>query len=585
MERRTLLSSITTVCTITADAPIATYNGVSAHPGQFEIRRKDGPTNTELSVFYEVLPATTAAHSRYEPLVGHVDIAAGATSAVFDIHPTLTAHDYPNDNVVIGLVAKNYHVSPSLGQATVTIQYVPPVSFFVSGEQYYSAFTFNSGSYARTSYPFTDSINFTTILSGLGVSGTLDPASIQVVEVSSDGSTEIADNTQYQFDEASNYNATTNAAGTLTVIASGSTAADTTRYYEVYFSTTTGTYTAPSVTSEVTTTNNVMNQGEESVEIQTPTATYYLQQQGGAFSEIDDDNGANWLGYNTANGGDGDDFLGAYRGTPNTGGVFHPGFTDCTTTITAQGPVHTQLSITGNNGGGDWAMTWDIYPTFAVATYTEVPSGTGYGLNYEGTPAGENGSNFGTDLFDTQSTGTSNPLTATWNDQNGIGSGTSDGEWVYFGSTTEDHYMYFVSNTSQGSTDSYAPGAGSGSSNDMTTFGFGRSQGGSTANVYTATPQQFTIGIVDDSNLGSNNTDFTNASATINGSYRPVTVNNGSALASPSFVRASVAAETRAGASVVATVPPVPAAQVAVVANYTPVSTLFSKQAIEELLS
>jgi len=586
MERRTLLTAVTTVVTITADAPIATYNGTSAHPGQFEVRRKDGPTDTELSVFYQVLPATTAAHSRYAALVGHVNIAAGATSAVFDIHPTETSHVYPNDTVVIGLVAKHYHVSPSLGQATVTIQFVTPApssDFFESDEQYESSFTFNSGSYARTNYPFTDNINFTSILSGLGASGTLIPASIRVIEVSSNGGTEIDSDTPFQFDQASNFDATNNAAGTLTVMATGTTAADTTRYYEVYFSTT-GSFTAPSVPTEVTTTSGVMNQGESSFEIQTATATYYLQAAGGGFSEIDDDTDANWLGYNT-NSNNGDGFAGAYRGLPNTQSVFHAGLTDCTTTMTAEGPLHTQFSITGNNGGGDWAMTWDIYPSFAVATYTEMPNGDTLLLNYEGTPAGESGNNFGTDLFNTRSDGDSSDLTQTWNYHDGIGTDTNTGEWVYFGSTTENHYLFLAQNTDIGTTDSYAPGNGTNGNNEMTIFGFGRGQGDSNPNFDTTLPESYTIGLVDDSNLGSNNTDFSNASATIYGSYEPVTVTNGSTATnpSPSAIRAAVEAATASAAKTGIPVLPT-TAQAITIPNYTPISTLFSKEAISELL-
>ena len=48
-----------------------------------------------------------------------------------------------------------------------------------------------------------------------------------------------------QFDRAAGYNPATNAAGTVVWIMSGTTAAQTSRYYDIYFDSTTYPKTAP----------------------------------------------------------------------------------------------------------------------------------------------------------------------------------------------------------------------------------------------------------------------------------------------------------------------------------------------------
>ena len=84
--------------------------------------------------------------------------------------------------------------------------------------------TVNSNGTPRTDKPAEIALNFTQLLSGLGVNGTFDPNAIRVIEVNGSNSV-VDDAVPFQFDRATNYNATTNPAGTLVVRMTGATAA------------------------------------------------------------------------------------------------------------------------------------------------------------------------------------------------------------------------------------------------------------------------------------------------------------------------------------------------------------------------
>src|SRR5262249_50136300 len=150
----------------------------------------------------------------------------------------------------------------------------------------------------------------------------------------------------FQFDKASGYNATSNASGNLVVLVKGTTAANVTRHYQIYFDTA-GSFAAPSFTALVTTTDNVMDQGFNSVQIQTQLATYYYQKAEGGCASIVDNDGNDWISWSTASGG-----AGEFRGMPNAGPAgFHPGNDhDVTTVIVSQGPLKTTLESTDSDG-------------------------------------------------------------------------------------------------------------------------------------------------------------------------------------------------------------------------------------------
>ncbi|MGD1993928.1 MAG: hypothetical protein PVI59_12105, partial [Anaerolineae bacterium] len=111
--------------------------------------------------------------------------------------------------------------------------------------------TIDAGVYTRTQEPVEYGISFTQAWTELGRTGlTFDTSSVRVVEYASDGS--LVGEVASQFDPAADYDAATNAAGTLVWIMGGTTDAHTTRHYYVYFDSTDSAKAAPSYATGLT---------------------------------------------------------------------------------------------------------------------------------------------------------------------------------------------------------------------------------------------------------------------------------------------------------------------------------------------
>jgi len=319
------------------------------------------------------------------------------------------------------------------------------------------------------------------------------------------------ENVPFQFDKASNFNAATNASGKLTFLARGKTAAETLRKYHVYFDTT-GSFTAPSFTPQVTTDGQSSDQGKSAIKVTTLNATYYLQYANGGFSSIVDKDGHDWIGFNPDSGSQSS---GEYRGIPNMvfpGGGFHPGFDTATTTIVNSGPLKTTIEVSAQidkgNGPVPYKLRYEIFGTFVRTTV--IDAGASYWFLYEGTPGGELDNDDSVVRSDGQVTG----INDSWLDSDGLG--TSNGEeWLYFRDNADDRYIYFVHNTTDNIVDSYHP-QNDGGQGAMTVFGFGRDDGAAQRDRMTGANNVFTFGIND----GGGN--FGAASSDINGTYRDV---------------------------------------------------------------
>ncbi len=92
----------------------------------------------------------------------------------------------------------------------------------------------NSTGVERTNWPIETDINFTKLIEQLGMSGTFDENSIRVIEYNIT-SGEFLYEIPYQFEKADNFNATSNAYGTLIFIANGTTPLNQKRIFYVYF--------------------------------------------------------------------------------------------------------------------------------------------------------------------------------------------------------------------------------------------------------------------------------------------------------------------------------------------------------------
>jgi hypothetical protein len=287
----------------------------------------------------------------------------------------------------------------------------PPGDWSLTGWRYRVPLEARSGAYPRVDHVAEFDVNFTTALSQAGGSGTLLRESIRVVEVDAGGNV-IDPNVVYQFDPVSAYNSTTNARGTLLVLLRGRTGANTTRRFFVYFETQ-GRFAPPTFTPlTVVVTPTLTYQRDLATVIETRNAdgqrnaTFYYSLNGGALISLFDRANADWISYNPAA-----DSAGAYRGIPNVGPVFHPGYYNVfpipgpsgplqgnepgtnqrsSTTIEQEGTLRTIVRSVSSNG--QWEAVWEFFPnSVRMSVLPRPPSGSSpflYWWLYEGTPGG-----------------------------------------------------------------------------------------------------------------------------------------------------------------------------------------------------
>lgn len=343
-------------------------------------------------------------------------------------------------------------------------------------------------------------VDFTAAWAALGVSDTFDPDSLRVIEVDQGEIIDAA--VPFQFDPSSNFDANGSAVGTLSVLLGGNTAAGATRSYHVYFDSTSKGIGPATIAPLVVTTDGIIDEGLDTVRVQTDVGSYYFDKDGGGFSSIVDIDGNDWIGHNAAFGS-----AGSYRGVPNLvypEGYMHPGEDGVTTTIVSQGPLKTTLRAEAD--GGAWVTLWEIRPTSARMTVLAAPAD--YWFLYEGTPGGS--LDLASDVV-VRSDGTQTTAGQAW-------SGDLSGEeWVYFGDPNVGaggRSLYVVNHVDDGAVDSYYPMEG-----NMTVLGFGRS---GTARYLDAVPSTFTLGITE-------GVDFPSVSSELRSEFRDLATSVGPA--------------------------------------------------------
>jgi hypothetical protein len=353
-----------------------------------------------------------------------------------------------------------------------------------------------TGSSSRTDKPAEVTLNFTQLLGAVGNSQPFDQNSLRLIEVTSTG-TILDTAVAFQFDPDVAYDPNGNAVGDVVFLLSGSTPANSSRYFDVYFNPTGGTYAPPGVASQVHYTDDVLYQGTLSYQITTPTAVYYYHKPGGGFAGMFDIANNDWITWRVGGGS-----AGEYRGIPNTGAAFHPGYTNSNSLVLNSGPLKmTILSVSADNF---WESTWEVYPRYA--RFTMRRAGGNYWFLYEGTPGGL--LNPTTD-FVYRSNGARNLANGSWSGD------LSGAEWVYFGDRAMRRVLYMAHHESDTQSDSYRQ-----MENNMTVFGFGRDNGPCCPQYLSGVPQHLTLGFAEDSL-------FSAASATINNAYLPVPVGVG----------------------------------------------------------
>ena len=427
-------------------------------------------------------------------------------TAVFveDAPLTLTVNTVGNGTTAVSPNQPTYNVGD---QVTITAQPAPgwrldswssspsvTPGWWDSQWAYRLPVTVGAAGFTRTDKPVELQLNFTTLLAG---AGTFDLNALRVIEVDANGNL-LSTAVPFQFDPAPNYNATTNAAGTLIFLMEGNTGPSATRSFHIYFDVTGKGFAPASVPAQVTVTDNVIDEGQASYQINTANATYLFQKTAGGFSSLLDAQGNDWISYSAASGS-----AGAFRGIPNLvypEGHLHPGATSATSSILSQGPLKTAVRSITNDGL--WETVWEFYPQYAVMTVLQT--GHNYWFLYEGTPGGSLDGN--SDIV-VRADGTQTLAGTAW-------TGDLVGEeWVYFGDPALNRSLYVINHAEDTAVDSYYAMNG-----EMTVMGFGRQ---SINSFLSTTPASFTIGLMDE-------TSYAQAAPVVRGAYRAVNLTVGS---------------------------------------------------------
>lgn len=258
---------------------------------------------------------------------------------------------------------------------------------------------------------------------------------------------------------------------TLIFVLKGTTPANTTRHYQLYYDQGDDADDIPSAPALVSLADGITHEGFASYRIATQNATYYYHQQGAGFASMVDTDGNDWISFHPWGGSDGN-----YRGIPNVAhpeSHFHPGRDGCTSEIMSAGSIKVKIDSRSNDD--KWACQWEIYPAYARLTVLKIDHP--YWFLYEGTPGGaldETGD------YMVRSDGKRIAASERWEGP------LPEPEWIYFGASNTERVLYLAHHEADDQIDSYWP-----MEHHMTVFGFGRN---SLEKFMTRTPAHFTIG-------------------------------------------------------------------------------------------
>ncbi|MCK9995872.1 MAG: T9SS type A sorting domain-containing protein, partial [Candidatus Krumholzibacteria bacterium] len=196
---------------------------------------------------------------------------------------------------------------------------------------------------------------------------------------------------------------------------------------------------------------------------------------------------------------------GEYRGIPNLvfksgqpqNSYFHPGFTNANSRVVSAGPLKVTVASESDNPNDLWQVLWEFYPTCARMTVQTVGATNDgkYWFLYEGTMGGAMDAN---DVV-VRSTGAQ---TSAFDYADSWEEVLPDPGWVYFHDQDASRILFLGHDLGDGEMDSYRPqGQSSGSTPEMTVFGFGRVLNTSPDKLVpriSGAGQTFTLGLMGD---------------------------------------------------------------------------------------
>lgn len=365
--------------------------------------------------------------------------------------------------------------TPAVSNTPTPTAEPPPLNWWNSQWAYRVPVDVAAAGVMRTDKYVDIPIDFSALFARLGISGALDVASLRVIEV--DNRNEILDTAvPFQFDPAPEFDAASDAVGTITLFLAGETGASGRRLFHIYFDQQGGQPFLPAeIPARIAVNDGVMDEGQESFQILTGTATYFYHKEGGGFSSLLDTDGLDWISYNPAPGSAGD-----FRGIPNMSPYFHPGRSGVVSTLRNTGPLKVTIHsvVLDEKQKPIWELLWAIYPDQAVMTLLKAAGN--YWFLYEGTPGGllQTSSD-----FIVRSNGTKTKASVKW--ANPI----VNGEWLYFSDPDLNRSLFMAHHQEDEQVDSYWAMNG-----EMTVFGFGRKDLLAHMNQVPAT---FTLGLAE----------------------------------------------------------------------------------------
>ncbi len=240
--------------------------------------------------------------------------------------------------------------------------------------------------------------------------------------------------------------------------------------------------------------SDITEQGVQCFKIETSSATYIYDRQGGGFISMFDKDGKDWISFKVADFGQPGNAASRYRGIPNLGisgedeDAGHPGFDKCETRITASNVIETTTKT------GNWKFRWAFYDSYAKLTIVKTLPARAYWFLYEGTPAGK---------YDPENMYWGNNIDCKRDDFPDLLDNTGifkNMNWVYVGQNNYPRIIYFKQVHPDDKTDLFSymgstPGGSKKSPDGMVCFGFGRAHG--TRPVLTGDNQEFVIGFID----------------------------------------------------------------------------------------
>jgi hypothetical protein len=334
-----------------------------------------------------------------------------------------------------------------------------------------------AGNY-RENKPAEILLDIDRIFKDSGLDGELDKASIRLVEKDAGGNV-LNDQVPFQIDPD----------GTLTLICTGRTGPNSSRFYDLYLDSSHGPpgRTSASVDTLVRYVGQVLHEEQESFHISTPSATYYYHKAGAGFASMEDRDSIDWLGYRPCC-----ESAGQYRGIPNMW-KFHPGQDSSYSTVEIDGPLRVRIRSVAVDSSQE--CVWDIFPDYARMTLLNMDKT--YWFLYEGTPGGS----LETERdYNVISNGLRRSIIEHWH-------GDLPGpEWVYFGDDSIRRTLYVSNDQDDDRTDQFWQ-----MREEMVVFGFGREYR-CCGTYMDRLPASFTVGFAEDSSFATVGKVIANAS-------------------------------------------------------------------------